>query len=504
MRFTKQIFCVLVVLLYLMGCEEQSFQDDVPQGFHVAPSNLVYSSITEARENAGVQTMLPSVSSSGLPVYYELVSVKNGSGTVLDPSYLSKVSIGNPTMGTIAIDIEDSESSVQQYDKEYIDISEAGIVSVEDDNLFDIGDYYFTIDARTNVNGNTKTKRFEDVLFINFGPEKPVSIVYEPYVQNLVVNSQSKNKTSEPILTGPSPNLNVTYELASHTDKLKIDSETGAISLIEGYVYQTQDRITPKINLISSISGEVFVFDSLLFEIVISDTEVSLEKASFNFFYPDLSSNNKLYGVLWYLKNPSPFTQPSQEWKQWQRVDPAQPAAAERVVEGNKSLKFWNRYPTWTESSPVETVLIFTAQDLRPYDTGLDVTATYWVKYEALVQNNGVSPIQIRTYVSNESIRSDILEDGILEFAPLTDVSSLLKYQVNGTGDVFDGTPIPGANSGAWIKCTLDLEPYVNYDNFTLMLDYDSNFEGVISTATNTGFAGNTYISDVNYKAVEK
>jgi len=26
----------------------------------------------------------------------------------------------------------------------------------------------------------------------------------------------------------------------------------------------------------------------------------------------------------------------------------------------------------------------------------------------------------------------------------------------------------------------------------------------VISTATNTGFAGNTYISDVNYKAVEK
>ena len=57
-------------------------------------------------------------------------------------------------------------------------------------------------------------------------------------------------------------------------------------------------------------------------------------------------------------------------------------------------------------------------------------------------------------------------------------------------------------NQNKWIKSVIDLEPYKEWENFTLAFKYKSNFTGTITGVS--GSASNTWISDVNYKAVEK
>ena len=59
-------------------------------------------------------------------------------------------------------------------------------------------------------------------------------------------------------------NSDVYFELGSDQDKLTIDSSTGEITLNNSYSITETIDISPIINVVSNISGEVVAFENIL------------------------------------------------------------------------------------------------------------------------------------------------------------------------------------------------------------------------------------------------
>lgn len=503
MKFKTQLKIFVVALILVVSCKENSsFGEDRPLDFQVAPTQLSYNPISGIREYKSSESGLPSVSSEGLPVYYEITGGRKSDGTILSEDYLNDVSIENPEEGVVEVLVEVPDGDNYIYEKKYINSERAGIISVADNNNFGLGDYYFDIEAHTLVNGNKMLTSFKDAFHMKVGPELASNLVYIPFGQNLIVGSGIG--TTEPLLIEGNPD--VRYELASDEDKLTIDGNSGVIQIKDGYTVTEPEEIYPEVSVISNISEEVVTFGDGFLKIVISNEPYPIEKAVFNFFYPSMASNNAASGLRWYVTNAA--TMP--DWKVWQRNNPPAIAAGERPedVSGNKAIVMRN---SWGPSVAHENWVVMNEQDLNPYKLGFDITATYWINYEWLAyMETGQTPIEIEVYITNDFT-------GNVDETEWEQINHLVKCYINNEGDGVVGTPYPGDQLGAdpdmrkdinndnqnkWIKSVIDLEPYKEWENFTLAFKYKSNFTGTITGVS--GSASNTWISDVNYKAVEK
>lgn len=503
MNLKTQLKIFVVAIILLVSCKETSFNEVQPLNFQVAPTSLSYIPVTGVREYRNVESTLPSVSSQGLPVYYEILDGRKEDGTSLGDEYLLDVSIGNPVEGVYDVPVYDENGEVSHvHEKKYINSANAGVIRIADNNSFGLGDYYFDIAASTVVNGNKMTTVFIDAFHLKVGPQLPSNLVYIPFGQNLIVGSGTMSTV--PMLIDGNPD--VRYELATDTDKLVIDTETGVISLKEGYTVTEPENVYPEVSVISNISEEVTTFGDGFFRIVISNEPYPIEKAVFNFFYPTMANNNAASGLRWYVTNNAGLL----SWKVWMRQAPPAIAASERPddVTENKSIVMRN---AWGPSVPHENWVVMNEQDLNPYKLGFDITATYWINYEWLAYlESGRTPVEIEVFITNNFT-------GAIESTEWTQINDVIKCYINNEGDGFVGTPYPGDQSGAdpdmrkdpaknnqniWIKSVIDLEPYKEWEHFTLAFKYKSNFTGTISG--DAGSASNTWLSDINYKAVEK
>lgn len=503
MKFKTQLKFFVVALILVVSCKENSsFSENRPLDFQVAPTQLSYNPISGIREYKSSESGLPSVSSEGLPVYYEIKGGRKSDGTILNEDYLNDVSIENPEEGVVEVLVEVPDGEDYFYEKKYINSERAGIISIADNNIFGLGDYYFDIDAYTFVNGNKMITSFRDAFHLKVGPELAANLIYIPFGQNLIVGSGVG--TTEPTLIDANPN--VRYELASDEDKLTIDSATGVIQVKEGYTVTEPEEIYPDVSVISNVSEEIVTFGDGFFKIVISNEPYPIEKAVFNFFYPTMASNNAANGVRWYVTNSAALP----DWKIWQRNNPPAIAAGERPMEvtENKAIVMRN---SWGPSVAHENWVVMNEQDLNPYKLGFDITATYWINYKWISYlESGQTPVEIEVYITDDF-------SGDVGTTTWIKVNEDIRSFINNEGDGFMGTPYPGDQTGpdpemrkdptknayeAWVKSELDLEPYKEWENFTLAFKYISNFTGTVTGPT--GSASDTWISDVNYKAVEK
>ena len=80
--------------------------------------------------------------------------------------------------------------------------------------------------------------------------------------------------------------------MGSDQDKLTIDSSTGEITLNNSYSITESIDISPIINVVSNISGEVVSFENIL-NIRLSQTPEPIETSVNYFFYPSLKPKSK-------------------------------------------------------------------------------------------------------------------------------------------------------------------------------------------------------------------
>ncbi|TLX78183.1 hypothetical protein E9993_00425 [Labilibacter sediminis] len=506
----NKIMMFFAALLIIASCKESSFMENTPPDYHVAPSGLKYSSVMNAREYEKIKSNVPTVNSGGIPCFFEILSVKNDAG-VLGDEYLESVSIASAYLDTVHVEGVTEAGDTLIYDRPIIVPNNAGQISIENNDVFAHGDYYFTIEATTTKNGKSLSTVFEDAFHLNVMPELPSAVLYSPFNQNLVVGADMK--TTEAYV--PMRNPDVTFKLTSHEDKLVVDPETGAFSLNPSYTVTENETIQPSLTLISNISGEAVIFDEGFLNIVISNEPVDLPKMQFNFFYPSmLSGNNTVNGYLKYTFDQGD-TPNNVIWK----AEKASPLAApERPAEvtGNKSLSLLNI--VWNQSNkaePMTSWMVMNSQNLSQYSYGYDINAMFYLKHSMLFyMADGRTPCDIEIYIT-DSFTGDVAT------TTWTQVNDLVKCEVNGSGVEFTGTPYPGDNLGddpdglkdptksylgTWMRCELDLEPYKDMANFTLAFKYATYFDDPLSGGPTggEGQAGKFWISDVNYKAVEK
>lgn len=488
----KTIFNLTMIffILAFAGCDEETFMPNKDPNSYENPKDLNYAEILDAREYNALKSGVPSIDTDNLVPVYQVVSVKDGDGMLLDESYLNDVSISN---------VDPAVSPVNY--------SKAGVVSIANENMFGIGDYYFTINVTTNYNGTVYSNTFEDALHVEVGPQLVKDLLYSPIAQNLVVGEDSK--TTQPyLITG---NTDVIFKLGSDDDKLKINSETGIISLLDSYTTVENDTIYPKVVVTSNISGETTEFqgDSFLM-LVASTAAVDLPKKTIYFFYPTLQAENALYGYRKDVITAGDVTYA----KTWVQSGPSNIAAQERPedVTGNKSLL--TNIVISKKSVPHESDVIMNSQDLTKYSLGYDVSTVFYIKNQYVeYMADGATPVDLEIYYSTDY-------DGNNDGASWTQINDQVKCLINKTtGEPFVGTPYPGDQKlgagdpdgrkdttknadGKWVKCEFDLNSFKQEKNFTLKFKFASYFTEPITGSTGRG--GRFYISDVYFKASEE
>jgi len=475
------------MIIALKSCNEDTFMPNTDPASYGSPVDLLYADILNAREYSKLKSGIPHVDTNDLVPTYEVLSGKNGEGELLDETFMSDVTIDNV-----------------DFTAEEIDYSTAGRIIIADGNKFGPGDYYFTIKVSTSLDGKIFETTFDDVFHIQVGPQLVKDLLYSPIAQNLIVGTD-KTSTKPYLLSG---NKDVTFALLSQVDTLQINTETGVISLVDGYTITENETIFPTVQVTSNISGETTEFQGSSFlMIVISNEPVDLPRQTIFFFYPTLQAENTLYGYKKDIitEGAIPYA------KTWIQNAPSNIAADERPASasGAKSLMTNSVIGGW--SDPHESDVIINSQDLTKYSLGYDVSTVFYTKnqyVEYLV--DGSTPTDLEIYYSTDY-------DGDNSKATWIQINDQIKCKINNTGEEIIGTPYPGDQKKAdpegkkdtsinpdakWVRNEFDLNNFKSEKNFTLKFKYASYFTEPIKGTTGRG--GRYYISDVHFKASEE
>ena len=509
--------CLLVfsLLSVLAACDNETFNPDGENLVISAPKGLMYAEVTNVREYSAVKTGVPVLDTNGHVANFEILSIRTEDGTVLDASYMDAVSIINPEFITKEL----NEENQYKLNGEVItqltgwETKNSGTILIADENLFGIGNYYFTVKVTTQIDNIEYATTFEDVFHLGVGPQLVTSLLYSPLAQNLVVGPDAK--TSQPYLITGNPA--VTFALNSDDDKLDIDTSTGVITLESGYSTTENDTIYPSVEVTSTISGETTTFQGEGFlMLVASNTPVTLPKKTNYFFYPTFQANNKLYG---YSKETLSLGSIGEN-KVWIQSGASPLAASERpsTVTGIKSL-FTNATAGTQEFH--ESFVTVNAQDLTRFRLGYDLSTVFYIKNQYVeYMPSGISPTSLDIYMSTDYNGDDT-------GSTWTQINDQLSCQINtlDASKKFIGTPYPGdqklktgmTNHGQntaqnadakWVRCELDLNPYKDVKNFALKFKFNCNFtkseypNGVKGVGSSR--LGRYYISDVHFKASEE
>lgn len=522
------LFCCLAGV----SCKD-SLKPDLTAG---KPTDLRYVSIANAREGAAVVTAPPTVQTGGLVPKFELIGIDRGDGTPLDASYLAYVNIGGSSIQDIPIDpdlgyVDENGDPLTVVSA--TNTARNGIITIASGHNFTAGDYYFHIKVSTESGGVSNETVFENAFHLNIGPRLPTNLVYTPKNQNLVYGNPG-SKTTAPLM--PNANPDVSFELGTHSDKLVIDQETGAVSLAPGYAYSGYDTLTPVIRVVSNISGEVTLFENRLTTIV-TDKPEEMPVETIYFFYPTLRTSGSRPtggegftvqvvepGVgpdIWGVMNNSNgryFTAPPERPKE---------NTAQTVLE------------TETHNSsqvtlPTTSWMVTTTQDLTPFQYGYKLSFHYY--YMPAFQTymaDGRTPTDLEVYISTDYTGGDIQDaEGNWLNGTWTQVNDVMRCQrAQGTvitgqssgapwGPEFIGTPYPGNQSGPdpdgrkrpslgtfyniWVKCTYDIPVSQISPNVTVAFKIASYFDGALqNNASAPGRGGIYFLTDFHYKAVE-
>ncbi|TLX78246.1 hypothetical protein E9993_00785 [Labilibacter sediminis] len=516
MNLFKNSLLIILSMLLMVACKDESFMLNEDQDHHVKPYNLMYSDIINAREYSHIQSNMPTISSGGIPCFYEIVSARGENGP-LDESYMQYVSVENPKVDTMWINIpEDSQEAMNGdtvYAKVVIDPNGAGTISIANGNNFGIGDYSFTIKATSYKDGDSLQTVFDDVFNLNVAPllPGPKALSYCPTTENLIIGTGKY--TSEAVLGNGNPD--VRYELASHQDKLVIDSETGAIGLADGYTVSESEEIQPAISVISNISEEGVTYLETI-TVIISNEPVIIEPARDCFFYPSMEATNVVFGYKRIVVDYAGIKK-NQIWTQ---EAPSDAAAGERLDEAPSTLQSvaTSTINQWGSCNAHESWVVMNSQNLTQYSYGYcwNLKAVFWIKNSSVEYlPDGTTPADLEIYVS-----SDYDENVANSFynATWTQVNHDVICKIDGSNDTFMGTPYPGDQEGVdpdgrkdpiknaddkWVKCEMDLDPYKSADKFSIAFRLKTYFTGVIKPKNNEGCSGKFAISDVYYLAEE-
>ncbi|WP_139958493.1 hypothetical protein [Flavicella sediminum] len=501
-------------LLIFASCDKETFISNTSSADYKAPNSLLYAEVTNVREYAAVKTGTPVLDTDGLIPNFEIISGRSEDGTILDASYMDAVSISNPVLITKDLAIEDQYELNGELitQTEGWETKNSGIIQIADENKFGIGNYYFTVKVTTTINEISHSTVFEDVFHLGVGPQLVSTLLYSPLAQNLVANTGAK--TSKPYLITGNPA--VTFALTSDTDKLGINSETGVISLKDGYTTTENDTIYPNVQITSTISGETTEFNGEGFlMLVASNTPVVLPKKTNYFFYPTFQAENKLYGYTKEIIDLGSITAD----KVWIQSGPANIAAAERPsdVTGIKSI-FTN--PTAGTQELHESYVTINPQDLTRYRLGYNLATVFYIKNQYVeYMPSGIAPTELEIYISTDYTGDDAS-------STWTKVNDQLSCQINSLdAPTIIGTPYPGdqklkagmANFGQdtsknadakWVRCEMNLNEYKDVKSFALKFKIACNFTKAEYPTGVKGVGGSRlgryYISDVHFKASEE
>jgi len=502
-----KLSCTAILAIFIsLACtnDDSSFGKDLQ--VEALPTSLSYTDILNAREFARVESSVPFVNSNGHPVVYEILHVKKD-GNILDPSYLEKVTIKAPD--TTYLVHKDPEVDITI---ETIDISKAGQVTIEDENLFGYGDYYFTMRTSVSINGVMESTVFDDVLHLNVGPGLVDAISYCPAKINYVNGEATVSE--EPSVFGG--NEDFRYELKTEMDKLIIDEITGVVSANPAYAAEETEFLNPMINVVSNVSEEIITFENV-FTAVLSKESVVLEKDTDYFFYPPLkpkAANNTPLGGVGYSVDMAHYATAAGWIKKvyysankganlltFPEVIAKRNAANVTGVKG-LNVSFFGPY-----TDPFETWCIADPVNLSSYAGCFDSKVEFWVKQsipQNIIDDAGLelSPIAFDVHITNNYT-------GDVTTTAWTQVNELLTCKIGENGEDFTGMPYPLSGtiaespsdaSGIWVRCAMDLSDYKDESKFTIAFKTKSNYETPLSIP----LRGTVNISDLHFVAIEK
>lgn len=522
----KQLFAPFLFFLCFLSCDDSSFVESVQNVQQ--PSKLVYMDVVGARESKSIATNAPTINTGGLIPVFELVNIKKSDGTILDESYLKFVTVGQAK--TIVKDILDVNGNVIRTLSSY-DTSSNGVISIAEGNNFVYGDYFFTIKATTESDGVKNETIFEKAFHLKVGPLLPTVLIYSPKNQNLVFGN-SASKTTKPII--PNSNSEIKFELGSNSDKLLIDGATGIISIAPAYKYVVNETITPIVNVVSKISGEVSTFKNVV-SIIISDVPVTVPVESILFFYPTLKTSGS------YPTGGDGYTVqtdiPGNGEDIWGVIDNSVANALSRPADRPAANTAQTVLETQTfavsSTTPTSSWMVTTTQDLTPFQYGFKLSFNYYYMpaYQAYLAD-GRTPTDIEVYISTDYTGGDIQDaTGKWISGTWTKVNNAIKcnrsegLDASGKslgapwGPEFIGTPYPGDQKGddpdgrkkpgttfynRWVRCSYDIPVSQISKKYTVAFRVNSYFQGtLLNTTAAPGRGGSFFLSDFYYKASE-
>lgn len=500
----RSLYLIAVFLAFLTpGCEEDSsFGEDLEKA--IVPTNMAYPEILNAREFSRIESAAPHINSNNTPIYFTIESVKRGT-EILGEEYLNSLTILNPE--GIEVEHEGSGQTVK-----VSDISKAGTIILEEGNPFANGDYYFSVKATVAMNSKLTSTVFEDVWHLQIGPALVEGLAYCPSKLNIVNGSGT---TSNPADTfGGNPDFR--FELGSETDKIVIDPATGEISANPSYSASEIEYITPIINIVSNLSEEVVSFENA-FTVVLSPSEVILEKEVDYFLYPKLKPTNKkilsagganysrhiVSGTFaGWVKDNNLYREAAggRQLKFQEVLD----ERAEAGVAGVKGLQvnYWGPL-----TKPFETWAVISPVNLTSYAGCYDTKLVFWVQQSFSAEILDLfageeTPVGFEVQITDNFT-------GDVTTTDWTSINDILTCKI-GAGDTGDfvGTPYPLSGTldptkdatGKWVKCEIDLADYGHISNFTLGFRTKTNYEEDLPF----NLRGDLIISDVYYVAKEK
>lgn len=517
-------FAVLCFLIFLVqSCEETSFGEDLQVS--VMPVSIDYPEILNSREFSYIESAVPFIDSNGHSVIFEIVSVKKGDET-LDETYTDFVSVLNATF----IETEDPRTG----DKMLVeDMGSMGKIIIEDGNPFGYGDYYFTIKLTTydkdNKDNQWESAIFDDAFHLNVAPGLVEGISYCPFKINFVSGAGTSSEPAE--LFGGNPD--VRYELASESDKLSIDANTGAISMNSSYTPIETETLNPIINVISNVSEESTSFEGT-FTAVVSTTPVEIEKEVNYFYFPTLRTTAKKNVGLggegysrvfvehlgikagdpeetsnWYITNAL--------WKSHKKANKYfPPVPTDDAVEVRNAAGVSNttklQMPWWTIENPSDSWIIIDPVNLALYEGCYNSKAVFWYYLElnefSAYELDGRTPIGLEVKITDNYT-------GDVSATSWTQVNDILECEIDNNGTVFTGMPYPGDQTGLdpdgvkdpaknanakWVRCELNLEDYKDASAFTIAFRVKTYFD----SAPNLPVNGMAQLSNVHFVAQEK
>lgn len=528
---SKNLLLLLFSYFTIVSCKD-SLRADLTSIRN--PSGLKYIEIADAREGKAIVTAAPTIQTGGLIPKFELISITKSDGTRLDESYLQYVTIGKSTSANIAIDpdVELVDEHGNRLDSvKAINSASNGIIYIASGHNFTVGDYYFTVKATTEAEGNEYSTVFEKAFHLHVAPLLPTNLIYSPKNQNLVYGN-TNSKTTAPLL--PNANPDVSFELANYNDKLVIDRQTGIISLSPGYTYSKYDTLTPIVKVVSNISGEVVTFENRL-TTIITDKPEDMPVETIYIFYPTLNVNAAYpSGGTGYTVQTDVAGLSTRIWgNRTNSVASYLVAPAERpAANTGQTIIETCTFSSSAVTRPVSTWMVTTTQDLTPFQYGYKLSFNYY--YMPAYQNymaDGRTPTDLEVYISTDYTGGDIQDaNGTWVNGTWTKVNQSIRCQrsegVSGSNSIgapwgteFIGTPYPGDQKGAdpdgrkkptttfygkWIKCSYEISIPQLSKSFTVAFKVASYFQGeLLNNTTAPGRGGSYFISDFYYKAVE-